>query len=195
VPLSIPTFQQQQQLLAPPALALAAMMPMMPPPGVVLPTQSSMQAQLQDLYVHAMQQGQLLAQAQAQAPHSPTGHKRAKTAAEAAEQEERIKRRRRESAARSRQRRSCYMHTLEEENEALKGENERLRAALAHATGGRAGPGRGDTTSGTPSSSADGSSPARLPRMHSSSGGGGGLPSLADGLPLPSSDALAGLVL
>lgn len=188
-PLPIPSFPQQQ---AQPALQLQAMLP----PGIVLPTQSSLQAQLQERYAQALlQQQQGQAQAQAPRPPMPSGHKRAKSAAEAAEQQERIKRRRRESAARSRQRRSCYMHTLEEENAALKEENERLRAQLARATGNLAGPHRGHATTGTLTSSTDVSASAPMPRTHSSSGGYGGLPSLADGLPLPSSDALAELIL
>ena len=46
---------------------------------------------------------------------------------------ERIKKRRRESAQRSRNRKNDYMATLEEENAALRDENERLRAQLGMA--------------------------------------------------------------
>lgn len=49
------------------------------------------------------------------------------TQAEIEEQIERTKKRRRESAQRSRQRKNCYMRSLEIENEALKREVERLR--------------------------------------------------------------------
>lgn len=65
-----------------------------------------------------------------QAAPGATGSKRHKTQAEIEEQIERTKKRRRESAQRSRQRKNCYMRSLEIENEALKREVERLRSQL-----------------------------------------------------------------
>lgn len=86
---------------------------------------------LQQQYTQAILQQHMLAQAQASATAgSMPVNKRGKSASEIAEQQERIKRRRRESAQRSRQRKSCYMKTLEAENHALKLENERLRKEM-----------------------------------------------------------------
>ncbi len=87
---------------------------------------------LQHQYTQAILQQHMLAQGQGSATGgSMPVNKRGKSATEIAEQQERIKRRRRESAQRSRQRKSCYMKTLECENHALKLENERLRKELA----------------------------------------------------------------
>lgn len=58
---------------------------------------------------------------------------------EAAAQEERIKRRRRESAQRSRQRKSCYMKTLEVENDTLKAQVALLQKELKQMRGGSDG--------------------------------------------------------
>lgn len=71
------------------------------------------------------------------APVSVVDHhtaKRQKTAQEMEDQIERTKKRRRESAQRSRQRKNCYMRSLEIENEALKQEVGRLRAELSRSS-------------------------------------------------------------
>lgn len=56
--------------------------------------------------------------------------RRPKTQEEIEQQQERIKKRRRESAQRSRARKNCYVKNIEAENQALKLENESLRAML-----------------------------------------------------------------
>jgi hypothetical protein len=95
---------------------------------------------------------------------------------EAAEQEARIKKRRRESAARSRQRKSCYVNELEKENEALRSELAQLRAQLGlQEAGAGTGTGTGPHTgSGAiPSRVASGALPcgANLDRLASEPGG------------------------
>jgi hypothetical protein len=116
--------QQQQMAMQMPNGLMQAYMP------TAAPGPTLQQQQMQ--YTQAILQQHMLAQAQASATAaSMPVSKRGKSAAEIAEQQERIKRRRRESAQRSRQRKSCYMKTLECENHSLKLENERLRKELA----------------------------------------------------------------
>jgi len=108
-------------------------------PAAPTTAQANAGVALQQQYTKAIFQQHMLAQAQARATAKPMPvNKRGKSAAEIAEQQERVKRRRRESAQRSRQRKTCYMKSLEAENYALKLENERLRKEMENM--GRSGP-------------------------------------------------------
>jgi len=113
---------------------------MQPQAPTMLSSQGNFLPPLQQQYTQAILQQQMLAMQRAAVSGGTAINKRGKTAQEVAEQQERIKRRRRESAQRSRQRKSCYMKTLECENHALKLENDRLRKELERIAGQATGP-------------------------------------------------------